>query len=321
MNLVSMSSLIPNHAPHAAQPSPQFCVLASSSGGNCSAVSLGTGPSRRVLLIDAGLSPRRTMAMLAAVGLANVPIAGMLLTHLDADHCHPGWVAAWPRIGGNPADAGGGCSLMIHRQHRSRAERAGMLHHRTHIFDGCFSLGEALGTKSGGACGETLSVKIDPMLASHDDLGVAVFRFAFANGCTMGFATDLGRPTRTIAKHLADVDVLAIESNYCPTMQVESDRPEYLKRRIMGGAGHLSNQQSAAMVREARPRRDLVLLHLSRQCNEHVRAATAHAGTAARVTIAHHDRPTPWIPLVPQGVASAELKPSSMEPESLWEMV
>jgi hypothetical protein len=76
-------------------------------------------------------------------------------------------------------------------------------------------------------------------IAPHDELGSASFRFVVATGGKprhLGWATDVGRPTDDLAKHLAGVDVLAIESNYCPVMERESDRPEFLKRRVMGGS-------------------------------------------------------------------------------------
>jgi hypothetical protein len=61
-------------------------------------------------------------------------------------------------------------------------------------------------------------------------------------------------------------------------MEMASDRPWSLKQRVMGGHGHLSNQQAYAAIksildltekrhgREHLPRH-IVLLHRSRQCN------------------------------------------------------
>lgn len=258
-------------------PPPELCVLSSSSGGNCSVISVGTGPSRRAILIDAGLSPRRTRALLAQVGLAGVPIVAALVTHLDTDHWNPSWLTALPDS----------CTVFMHRSHVSRAERHGMLYRRT----------EVLPRSADAECEPAPGVYVRTMVASHDDLGVAVFRLRFATGQSLGFATDLGRPSRTVAEHLSGVGVLAIESNYCPSMQAASDRPDFLKRRIMGGSGHLSNEQSAAMVGEIKPAGGVVLLHLSRQCNTPERAAAVHGSHRARLVIARHDGPTPWMRL------------------------
>lgn len=46
-----------------------LCVLASGSRGNCSVLLLPDGGTRRVVLIDAGLSPRRTGALLCELGI------------------------------------------------------------------------------------------------------------------------------------------------------------------------------------------------------------------------------------------------------------
>src|SRR4029077_12704376 len=88
------------------------------------------------------------------------------------------------------------------------------------------------------------------------------------------YATDLGCVPAELIERFAGADVVAIESNYDPEMQVGSARPLFLKRRIMGQAGHLSNQQAFEAV-SAIARRgpagspaQVVLLHRSRQCND-----------------------------------------------------
>lgn len=259
-----------------------LCVLSSSSGGNCSALIHGEGRTRRVTLIDCGLSPRKTRLFLKTLGLDIDHVDNILLTHLDSDHCHASWITALPRH----------ARFRIHKNHRSRAKREGFLHRRTEIFEEApFELPDA--------------TRVTPIMLSHDELGVAAFRIdtsASSGGETsvcgsLGYATDLGRVTDDLVRTLTGVDVLAIESNYCPDMQLASDRPDFLKQRIMNGSGHLSNEECRDAVRAIAPRRDVVLLHLSRQCNSHERAAGFHAGASYRVTIAAHDRATPVIPV------------------------
>ena len=113
-------------------------------------------------------------------------------------------------------------------------------------------------------------VDVDPVLLAHDTLG-SVGYVLDACGVRIGFATDLGRVPRLLLDRFVNLDVVLFESNYDRTMQIRSDRPAYLKRRIMGGAGHLSNEQSFEAVRRIAARSKLshiVLLHLSRQCND-----------------------------------------------------
>jgi hypothetical protein len=106
-------------------------------------------------------------------------------------------------------------------------------------------------------------------------------------------------------------------------MQLSSGRPWFLKRRIMGGRGHLSNVQAYEAVRqilngcERHGRhlpRHIVLLHRSRECNcpklmkilfERDRRI------ASRLTLAEQFVPTGWLrvrsspPLVGEQLALA----------------
>jgi hypothetical protein len=120
------------------------------------------------------------------------------------------------------------------------------------------------------------------------------------------------------------VDVLAVESNYCPRMQLASNRPQFLKDRIMGGAGHLSNQQSARLVRQVSPASHVVLLHLSLLCNTPKVALQAHDWTqdadAPACTVANWDAPTAWIDIKPAPAGTRPAEPTAM-PRFLWETV
>lgn len=242
-------------------------VLASSSSGNCTLVTVTGDGSSASFLVDAGLSPRRTRRLLEEVGMSLADIRGVVYTHLDSDHCHAGWASALP----------GAAWVRMHAQHARRARDTGLHERRPEYFDGPFEV--------------VPGVRATPVLMAHDGLGVAAFRFESASS-SLGYATDCGRVTRGLVDTLADVDTLAIESNYCPEMQAASARPEALKRRIMGGSGHLSNQECAKAVRHIKPRRHVVLLHLSRQCNTPERASSLHDGAPYRLTVAMHDRAT-----------------------------
>lgn len=258
-------------------PDASLIVLSSSSGGNCSALILG-GASPRIILIDLGLSPRRTGALLAAAGLDQLPVAAVIITHLDTDHLSPSWSALKRGSTPLPSDV----PLYIHKRHIGRAQREGTLFGRTYAYDDGFEPAPGVTVRS--------------HLVAHDSLGCASLRVEVGDR-RLGWATDVGCPTESLARHLAGVDVLAIESNYCPVMEHESERPEFLKRRVMGGAGHLSNQQCGDLARRVAPRSHVVLLHLSRQCNTPELAAAEHAGAPYTLIVSRHDGPTPRIPL------------------------
>ncbi len=268
------------------EQSPWISVLASGSTGNCSVVVWYEGRERRAALIDLGLSPRRTRVALASHGLSMDDISSVLLTHLDIDHFNPGWMRRDLLRG----------PLRMHKRHLGRASRAGIATLRTEPFEHEFRIG---------------ALRASIAMASHDELGVATFRIGFEGaGGELGFATDVGRMTSGLVRHLSGVDVLALESNYCPALEMASDRPAFLKHRIMGGSGHLSNEESAQAAREIGPREHLVLLHLSRQCNRPELALEKHAGIGCPVTVSTHTEPTAPVTIRP-GVPRAA--PSMIE--------
>lgn len=279
-----------------------ICVLASGSSGNCTALVIHRGSVQRICLIDLGLSPRRTFKLLEERGLRPDQIDNAILTHLDTDHFCPTWLGS--RGGGLPKHA----RLRLHTRHARalgsrrhalgtpQEETVSAADARVAAFEGDFQLDDG--------------VHVRPILMSHDQQGVAAFRIDLESGkghaASLGFCTDLGRVTADLVDHLRDprtdrsVDVLAIESNYCPKMQVESDRPAQLKRRIMGGSGHLSNQEALEAVQAIRPSEHVVLLHLSRQCNNPTLVADMHAGADYSLTITSQFEPSRWVRIAPR---------------------
>jgi len=276
--------------------SAKLCVLASSSSGNCSLLAIKSPTKTITVLIDAGLSPRKTMALMERAGHDHTTIDHVLLTHLDVDHWNNGWLAKLPES----------TVVHLHRRHTGRASRSGLLYLKTHPFESGFEL--------------VPGVHVSPLLVAHDDLGTAAFRIEFQGfGTSLGYATDTGRPTPKLCDHLAQVDVLAIESNYCPELQKASTRPAFLKDRIMGGRGHLSNQESAAAVARINPCRCVVLLHLSKECNKPEIATNLHQHVGRDVIVASADSPSNWVDLsissqnslAPRAQASADSKISA----------
>jgi phosphoribosyl 1,2-cyclic phosphodiesterase len=277
-------------------PRVLFRVLASGSSGNCSVLVIENEGVRRACLIDLGLSPRHTLRLLGEMGLRPDQIDDAILTHLDHDHVKLGWCKLLPAH----------ARLHVHRRHVPRARSMGLrpVHARFATFDDHILLHPG--------------VEARPLVMSHDEDGVVVFRFEFAHAkrtpetpdgpaapkASMGFATDLGCVTGELIEHLYGVDVLAIESNYCPRLQAESARPEYLKQRIMGGSGHLSNQQALDAILGAEPREHVVLLHLSRECNSPAIVHEMHEGSDYALTISSQFEPTRWVHVGAHAAAS-----------------
>ncbi|NOG55227.1 MAG: MBL fold metallo-hydrolase [Planctomycetes bacterium] len=265
-----------------------LCVLGSGSGGNCSALALSRKGRRRpdVTLIDCGLSIKQTAKRMEAVGLKLGDVKQVLVTHFDSDHFKQVWIRRAEQRDWR---------IRFHINHWHLANRAGApeVEHEPFDDDGPFELEDGC--------------VVYPIRLDHDTNGTVGYRVE-AGGRRLGFATDLGRVPDRLLDEFANIDLLALESNYCPQMQMDSPRPVYLKRRIMGGRGHLSNQESLEAVKliadQSERLERIVLLHLSRQCNSPGKILSLYAQfpeLSRKLVLSNQDRPTEWVHLKCEG--------------------
>ena len=213
-------------------------------------------------------------------------VSDLLLTHLDGDHFNPAWSRTLAK---------GKIKVHVHEKHLSRAVAHGLDHEILCPFDTSVDIGE---------------VHIETVHMTHDTLGTTGFIFNLP-GIRFGFATDLGSVPRTLLQSFTSLDALAIESNYDPTMQRSSGRPISLQDRIMGGSGHLSNEESLAAVEqiaESSQLQHIVLLHLSQQCNSPSIIRSLYQDNLANLydtlTITSQDRCSRLLTLEKQGVVT-----------------
>lgn len=138
-------------------------------------------------------------------------------------------------------------------------------------------------------CGRAFRIhelEIKPFSVSHDaadPLGMTV-EFASAkiskdkiSKAKIGIATDLGIATQLVKQHLHGCTLLYLEANHDPDMLNTGPYPWYLKQRVKGRTGHLSNQDAAVLVAEVRTEAlaHVILAHLSEQNNTPERALQA----------------------------------------------
>jgi hypothetical protein len=272
----------------------ELCVLASGSAGNCTVVRTPGG----VMLIDAGIGPRTTAKRLEGTGVGVHDISAICLTHLDRDHFSPTWATTIIRQG------------IIVFCHAARiAELLAVVEDDR--------LTPLIRPFSSDAFEPVPTLTARPILLAHDEQGSHGFLLE-GFGQRVGYATDLGHVPGHLMEQFVDLDVLALESNYDPHMQEQSDRPFFLKRRIMGGRGHLSNAQALGAIRQMLDRSakrtgnlpaHIVLLHRSRQCNcpKLVRKVfEADARIAPRLVLAEQYIRTEWLSAANRRVATGE---------------
>ena len=196
--------------------------IASGSSGNC----IYVGSECTHLLIDVGISGKKTEAGVNSIGLSMSEIDGILITHEHSDHI-----------------AGLG---VISRKHdipiyTTRGTK------------------EALLNKIGNIDPELIceiypddkltikDISVIPMKVSHDAADPVAFTFS-SEGKKIGIATDLGIYTDYTVEHLKGMDALFLEANHDVKMLEVGPYPYYLKRRILGNKGHLSNELAGDLL-------------------------------------------------------------------------
>ena len=110
--------------------------------------------------------------------------------------------------------------------------------------------------------------------------------------------TDTGIVTPQAHAHLADVRLLALESNHDPKMLSEGPYPYVVKQRIASDKGHLSNEQAAEELASLLSNRlqAVAAMHVSENNNEYdlalrsLRAVMEREGCAARVSCGYQGR-------------------------------
>ena len=222
----------------------RFCNLASGSAGNATLVEASDGLSRTLVLIDCGLGWRQLAAALARCALTPDDIDAVFITHEHGDH-----VGSAPRL----------------------ATR-----HRAALWT---SAGTAEAMRAAGyegpaqiaRDGQLLSIgalQIRPFTVPHDAREPLQLRCS-DGARDLGILTDLGHVTPYVLDQLAHCHALMLESNHDPAMLAASRYPPFLKRRVGGAHGHLSNDQAAAALAHLRhdALRQVVAAHLSERNN------------------------------------------------------
>ncbi len=220
-------------------------VLASGSKGNCTVIEYG----KSILLHDVGISARRITQGLKNLGLDIQNLEGIFISHEHADHVV-------------------GLRQMLKQYDvpvytkegtwREILRKQDVPSHRIHRI-----------TRSSFVVGK---LTIEPFSVSHDaadPLGAS-----YISGDEKAtIVTDTGIVTDTILYHLDDSQKLVLEANYDPYLLKVGPYPFYLKERVAGEEGHLSNEHAAqALLMMKRPKfMEVVLAHRSENNNTSVR--------------------------------------------------
>ena len=119
-----------------------------------------------------------------------------------------------------------------------------------------------------GSLFETAGIKIHPFSVPHDCADPVGFRLSKGT-VRVGIATDLGTATGLVENVLSGLRLVVLESNHDPQMLRDGPYPWELKQRVQGRRGHLSNLQSAKLLRRlvSDELETVVLAHVSETNN------------------------------------------------------
>ena len=223
----------------------ELCSIASGSSGNCICV----GSDNHHVLIDAGISGKRIENGLNEVDLKSQDMDGILVTHEHLDHIAGLGVMA--RRYGLPMYATAGTIEAIKNTPSVGKIDPELFHEIVPQED--FVIGD---------------LTITPIHISHDAADPVAYRIKKENR-TFAVVTDLGNYDDEIVQQLQGLDTLLLEANHDIRMLQVGKYPYYLKQRILGDRGHLSNENAGRLL--CRLLHDnmkgIFLGHLSRENN------------------------------------------------------
>jgi phosphoribosyl 1,2-cyclic phosphodiesterase len=256
----------------------RFRSLGSGSSGNATLIEAHDGITVTRLVVDCGFGLRQFDSRLARVGLQASQIDALFVTHEHADHV--------------------GCA----RQLCERDPITLLTSHGTWTAMGSPDLGARLRIVRDLDPVAVGGLAITPFTVPHDAREPLQLRCTDGDR-VLGVLTDLGQPTPHVLSQLEHAHALLLECNHDPDLLSRSGYPAFLKRRVAGGNGHLSNAQAADIASRVRHSGlgAVVAAHLSQQNNRPELALAALAQALERVEdeliVASAEAGTDWIPV------------------------
>lgn len=238
----------------------KFCSLFSSSDGNCTYI----GCSQGGILVDVGISAKRTEIALSEINVDPSSLAAIFVTHEHNDHIKGIRVFA-ERYGIKVYSSAGTLSGM-------EELNAVTAKTKTDVIPDC-------GIEVGG-------MFVRSFRTPHDSRESTGYSIVTPDGKRISVATDIGMITDEIMNSVYGSDLILLESNHDVGMLQNGPYPFFLKQRILSDHGHLSNEncaKTAVKLMESGTTR-FVLGHLSKENNmpslayETTRSAMTMAG-------------------------------------------
>lgn len=243
-----------------------FCSLFSGSSGNC--IYIASDQAR--LLIDCGVSGKKIAASLMSIEVDPTQIDGILVTHEHKDHSHA--LGIMSRRYGIPIYANERTwDSLKHEVGAVKQENMKIIEE-----SGYFHI-------------KDIAIRAFPI--PHDAVEPVGYCF-HVDGKKVSVATDIGYVDDSLISCLEGSDIILIESNHDIDMLKCGSYPYYLKQRILGSHGHLSNEAAGELVTHlaGKGTKRFLLGHLSKENNfPQLAYQTVYNALASRNIKAGHD--------------------------------
>lgn len=229
-----------------------FISLGSGSSGNCYLLQSG----ETSILLDAGISARSMKKVFKDYDMSlEEDVGAVFITHDHADHIKA--------VGDIAKDYG-------------KTIYATKLVHEGIACNRCLKTDVPANRVAFLEKGKTVEIgnfRITPFDVPHDSRDCVGY-VVEADGVRFCLITDVGHVTDTIREQVGLANYLVLESNHDVNMLLMGKYSAFLKERISGENGHLSNEQAAYLLAEyATPQlRHVWLCHLSEENNHPVLA-------------------------------------------------
>jgi len=254
----------------------RFRSLGSGSTGNATLVEATSGGRTTRLMIDCGFGVRQLDVRLAGAGLQASDLDAIFITHEHGDHI--------------------GCAHSVSVRHRIPV----WMSEGTWLATGARDFDGRLNFARDGVSIDLGGLNIEPFTVPHD--AREPLQLTCGDGARrLGILTDLGHATPYVLARLIDLNALLLESNHDSDLLADSGYPAFLKQRVGGQYGHLSNAAAAAIAGAVchTGLRHVVAAHLSEQNNrpELVRLALSGAlnCSAGDIVTANATHGFPWL--------------------------
>ena len=199
---------------------------------------------QEAVLIDAGVSCRETERRMMRMGLRMKSVKAIFITHEHGDHIRGAEVISRK------------FNIPVYITEKTYTNSRMRLHPQMFI---PFEPHQVV--KIG-------NLTVSPFPKWHDAVDPHSFTVS-SNGFTAGVFTDIGTVCEHVAKNLNLCNAVFLEANYDEEMLENGRYPAYLKNRIRGMEGHLSNDQALELftTHGSDGLQLLVLSHISAENN------------------------------------------------------